>query len=152
MTAQNREALIQTLLASTEAVQRQWKAVLFAELKGNISLAQLAILRLIAEKEPVSSNSLSTFLQITPGAITQLVDGLAKDNYVVRQSDPNDRRVTNITVSARGKKLLKKLEERRNRIFMNVFETLSDEELVALTAYQEKLLERLTTLRPNPNK
>lgn len=144
-----RRKLVRAVLDSTDAMQRQWKTVLAAALdEQGISLAQFAVLKVIANDGPVTNGELSARLWVTPGAITQLVDNLIADGYIRRKPDTQDRRIHNLSLSTTGRQKLQELEHKRRHIFAKVFEALSDEELQVLLQCQAKMHERLVALQP----
>lgn len=88
--------------ALTRRIQRYYNSR-FAEL--NITLGQSFVLFALAENDCSSVKDIAAAVQLDPPAITGLVDRLAKEGLVERQTDPEDRRTTRITLTARGREV-----------------------------------------------
>jgi DNA-binding MarR family transcriptional regulator len=67
--------------------------------------------------KPLSHSELAELSGVTKGNITGLVDGLERDGYVKREDSGDDRRVTPISLTATGRRLIEKvLPDRFGRI------------------------------------
>lgn len=60
---------------------------------------QILILFFVYNKKITSSKELAKFLNVTPGAMTQLVDVLVGKKLLVREKNLNDKRIVNITLT-----------------------------------------------------
>lgn len=144
-----RDPLIQSIVTTSESVQRQWKALLISEMsEEKITLAQLWALNIIGSHGSINSRKLGELMYVTSGAVTQLVDGLVAEQYVLRRADPTDRRITNLVLSESGKKKFTKLQRKRRSIFIEIFAIFNEEELSAVLSQQEKILQQLQSLQP----
>jgi DNA-binding MarR family transcriptional regulator len=74
--------------------------------------------------------------------MTRLVDGLERDGYVRRFSDPDDARGVLVRPTARGRRLLTEGRARRVRVLAEALRGLSADELSAIGRGTE-LIERL---------
>jgi DNA-binding MarR family transcriptional regulator len=63
------------------------------------------LLGLLERDEPVSMSTLGAAQDLTPRAMTVLVSGLEKEGLVERARDPDDRRVTLVSLTAAGRTL-----------------------------------------------
>jgi DNA-binding MarR family transcriptional regulator len=88
--------------ALTRRIQRYYN-YRFVEL--NITLGQSFVLFRLLEDDGSSVKDIAAAVQLDPPAITGLVDRLAKEGLVERQTDPNDRRTTKIYLTDRGRKV-----------------------------------------------
>ncbi|MEX0616468.1 MAG: MarR family transcriptional regulator [Candidatus Woykebacteria bacterium] len=89
--------------------------------------------RLMKEKEGVFAKDLADSLCVTPGAITQIVDGAVKGGMVTRMEDPADRRFQKIKLSDKAKS---KIEGFKKNYFEKLeprFSSLSDGEISQLS-------------------
>jgi DNA-binding MarR family transcriptional regulator len=59
----------------------------------------------------IKASDLSSVLEITPGAVTHVVNELEKDGYVSRVSDPSDRRIVLIQPTEKGLEALSDTRE-----------------------------------------
>lgn len=68
---------------------------------GTVSVAQCVLLQTLREG-PQDVSSLARELSVTNGAVTRLVDGLEKRDYVIRHRDADDRRRVHVTLTDAG--------------------------------------------------
>jgi len=67
-----------------------------------VQAAQYRLLGMLMKEGSLSMSALGTRLYISKPYMTSLVDALIKDGLVERLSDLKDRRVINITITAKG--------------------------------------------------
>src|SRR5665647_400536 len=88
--------------ALTRRIQRYYNNR-FTEL--NITLGQSFVLFHLLEADGNSVKNIAAAVQLDPPAITGLVDRLAKEGFVERQADRDDRRTTKIYLTDRGREV-----------------------------------------------
>ncbi|MDB5170192.1 MAG: MarR family transcriptional regulator [Candidatus Saccharibacteria bacterium] len=117
----------------------------FAQHFGQLQLspAQLEILKTIKCSQPLSHKALAQKMQLTPGGVTQLLEGLEEAGFLTRAVDPADRRVVYLSLSPTGEQKLKAFHKVGKQLLSEVFSTLEDEELAVYLQVQQKLLTRL---------
>ena len=76
----------------------------------NITQTQIFTIMTLYEKSPCQLNELRKKLGITAPTVTGIVDRLEKLGYVKRIHDKNDRRVINVDLTSKGRKIAKKLK------------------------------------------
>ena len=139
-----RSKSIENLFATTAVVQRMMHACLqrsFDEL--SVAPSQLQLLHLIREQQPISLKTLATDMRLTPGAITQLVEGVVQAGYVTRSESQEDRRITVVSLTPAGVEICKQLEQKKHALLTKVLADLNDEELEVFLRAQQKLLAHL---------
>src|SRR5450432_3141636 len=67
---------------------------------------QLSALSVIVFGGPITLGALAAAEQVRPPTITKLVAALEDGGLVMREIDPSDRRITRVTATARGTRLL----------------------------------------------
>ena len=79
-----------------------------AELRRSyrVTGAQLAILRIVGERDGVTLRDLRAQLVMHPATLGQLVDRAVRAGYLQRRPSPADARARLLTVSAKGRRLL----------------------------------------------
>ena len=90
-------------------------------------------------------------LNVTQGAVTQMATRLEKKGYVIRQKDTQDKRVTTISLTEKGKILCEEHIAFDKKEHANVSEMLkefSDEELEKLIRYEQIMWEIFTKRIP----
>lgn len=110
-----------------------------------LSLSQLELLATVHHNQPLSSKALADRLSLTPGAISQLLEGLVANDLVVRTPSPTDRRVHYVTLSRNGKRTLDQLQKLREAMFTKAFSVLNDDELETYQQLQQKLIDWFET-------
>lgn len=131
------ESLGERLISVMRRVHRS-QAVRFSEFK--LSSPQIRILFFIARRGKATAvKDLAEMLRVTPGAITQFVDGLVEMGLVRREEDPKDRRIIRIKLTELAKI---KLEELRKGYLVSasqVFDVLTDAEVKELLRLLDKV-------------
>ena len=82
-------------------------------------------------------------LDLTPRAITRLVDGLETEGYVERKVHPDDRRILLIRLTPQGRARFKTLESQIRPEFASLFSCLSAQELRTFIRTIEKLTDHM---------
>jgi DNA-binding MarR family transcriptional regulator len=94
-------ALTLLLLDAARAIEARADVVLAEE---GLSLAKLGALRhLVLAAEPLTLSQLAERHCCGKSNVTQLVDRLEADGYVVRESDPDDRRTIRAAITRAGR-------------------------------------------------
>ena len=115
---------------------REW--VRFVK-SSELSMPQFSTLMRLYYRGGCGISDISTHLDVTAPAASQLVDRLVQMGLLERGEDPNDRRAKQVTLSAKGRDLVEKGIEARNR--------WSEELAVKLTSEQRGVvIEALTYL------
>jgi len=99
-------AALAELLASMEALDLRR----FGDL--GLTLTQLRVLHLLRDR-PASCGHLAEHLGITASTATALIDRLVRRGLIERGPHPGDRRVTELTLSERGRGLIQAAAQRK---------------------------------------
>ena len=139
-----RSELIEAIFETMQKMHRTG-ASKFHALMGqqDISLSQMELLLTVKRLQPVSVKVIATQMRLTPGAVTQLMEGLVAKDYIAREPDTKDRRVTNVSLAEGGKRQLEKLWERRKAMMHKIVESLDTEELAIMLRVQQKMLQHI---------
>jgi len=112
-----------------------------------LSPAQLEMLFTISQLQPVSSKVLADHMKLTAGAVSQVSDVLAGHDLIIRESGQSDRRVQLLRVSEKGLAQIRRMQEERNKLFVEIMEGFSDQELEIWLRIQERVVEVLESRR-----
>lgn len=74
---------------------------------------QLSVLRLLNEKGPSNTSFLAESLGVTLSAITAMINRLCKFEMVFRERRAEDRRQVWISITPKGSRILREVEQRR---------------------------------------
>jgi DNA-binding MarR family transcriptional regulator len=99
-----------------EDLLQQWKAVMAAARPrwstADLTFPQLRALSVL-QRGHVSVGQLAETLGIGLAAASTLADRMARRQFIVRRSDPDDGRVVRLELSARGRRLIERMERGR---------------------------------------
>ncbi len=73
------------------------------------------ILSLLGDGDGHSMSELAEFTLRSPPSLTRLIDRAVADNLVYRKADPSDRRRVLVYITARGRAMRRRLEQRIKR-------------------------------------
>ncbi|MDX9739234.1 MAG: MarR family transcriptional regulator [Candidatus Dojkabacteria bacterium] len=96
--------------------------------KGELSPLQIRTMVFIKDKGCVKSSDLARQFNVTPATITAQIDKLVNNGWLERCDDGNDRRVINITLTAKAQEEVDALVEKTIKKYNWVFQSLTKEE------------------------
>lgn len=136
MTRDNRGRAADALIALVPLYYRN--AMKTRHAANGVLIAEYHSLGLLMKYKALPMSEIGNRLYISRPYMTRLADIMIADGLVERQADPADRRVTNLAITAKGKKFLKESVSKYKKDLMESFEGLTDAELERLgTALEE---------------
>lgn len=100
-------ATVRALLALRTTAQRVENALGSWFLDAGLTPQKFGVLIVLqAEAEPISLSDLRRYLGTTQANVTGLVAGLERDGYIDRKASTEDRRVSYISLSRTGKRIV----------------------------------------------
>ena len=106
-------------------------------------LGRERLLVLIGKSEGgIHQKDLLEKVHIGAPAMSELVNKLEDDGYIVRTVDPDDRRATLLTLTEKGQARAAEVEDERALRFKETFAALTDKEKETLSALLDKLIIR----------
>ena len=103
------------------------------------SLLHLETLRYVEEKGNPLMKEVADYLCITPPSATSLVGPLVRSNALVRILDKDDRRAVQLSITPKGKKVLKEGFDDVNRRMQKILTKLDQKDQKNLIGILEKL-------------
>ena len=91
---------------------------------SELTLAQLHCVIAMNDTSP-SMAEIANELELSMPTITVTIDKLVKLNYVVRKTDPSDRRVVRVALTTQGKKITQKMRDQKAEIIKSAISKLS---------------------------
>ena len=123
-------------------VKMEIGAALDAELAPlDITGAQYVILMSIALGEADSASGLCKGMSYDPGAMTRMLDRLERRGLVRRVAHPNDRRASNLELTAEGKAVYPKLRDSAMKVLNHFLRGFTPLEARQLESYLLRMLE-----------
>jgi len=101
---------------------------------------QQLVLGALCKDEGISAGDLGKKLTLDPATLSGILDRMVEAGWVVKETDPEDRRLLKIYLTDRAKMIAPKLMEERDKANEEVLGNLSLEEKVLL----KRLLKDLT--------
>ena len=112
---------------------------------GETSPTLTAALATVEREGPLTPSALAEHERIQRPTAARVVARLETAGLVTRTSDPADRRVAHVAITADGRALLKRIRSRKNQYLAQRLRTLAPAEqqtLAEAAAILERLLER----------
>ena len=135
-----RKPIIESIVNNLQSIKRVLASGGHTVNKGlGITMTQASVLFLIKHKGTMNVTEIANALGVTKSAATQLIDGLVRQNFVVRETDREDRRVLKINLSDTSRKRIADLRGKTVKMLSTKFDILSDKELVNLGKITQKL-------------
>ncbi len=113
------------------------------EAEAGVTPSMLSALSSAERQGSLTMRDLCHAEQVQPPTMTRIVAALVEAGLVVREQDPADGRVTWVSVTTEGKRLLERSRRRKEAYLAKSLRSLEPEELRTLEA-AAGILERLT--------
>src|SRR4051812_48876292 len=96
---------------------------------SGLSPAQLILLSVIHHSQPISHKKLAKIMQFTPGAVSQLLEGLTEAGCFVKITDKSARRISSLSVTRQGKRIMKSYKKQRPQVLSRATADVDDADL-----------------------
>ncbi|MFY3793205.1 MarR family winged helix-turn-helix transcriptional regulator [Ureibacillus sp. MALMAid1270] len=132
----NRLKAFTVLLRASQSVQEASKS---EHVKQGINPTEFAVLELLFHKGDQPIQAIGKKILIASSSITYVVDKLEEKQYVTRKACPTDRRVTYASITDEGKKLMEQIFPTHIEKIEEIFNELTDEEILILIDLLKKV-------------
>ena len=144
------DSVIKDLLSITPLIRRniQRKVVrtAFAQIEQDITLPHLEIMKALQEEGTRHIAEIGERLQIPKSQMTHLIDKLEDLEIVARHADTTDRRIINIMLTDKGRRIIEELDQVIKGSIKVKLSFLTEEELRELSVSLKKLGDILSKL------
>ena len=113
-----------------------------------LTLSQFHLLKLMAVNGQHQLGEVADFLGVSPPAATKNIDKLERLGLVIRMPSPGDRRAILLSVSPKGRRLVRDYERLKAARVAPVLEGFEPEELEQLSRLLERFAVALLSLSP----
>jgi DNA-binding MarR family transcriptional regulator len=96
--------------------------------KLKITMPQFFVLDIIKHSGESKMSDMARSLGVTTAAMTGIIGRLVRDGYVVRISEPGDRRIIKVRLTPKGMRVVGDMIERRKQITIKMFGFISAKE------------------------
>jgi DNA-binding MarR family transcriptional regulator len=114
--------------------------------ESGLSMSQLGALFHLHHRGSSGVTDLGDHLGVTSAAASQMLERLAQQDLIVRTEDPNDRRVKQVLLTAKGLQVLQESIRARQRWLYDLAEALSDAEKEASITALAVLIDKANNL------
>ncbi|GMW04559.1 MAG: MarR family transcriptional regulator [Dehalococcoides mccartyi] len=105
---------------------------------------QIMLLRAVEKNKGTGIKDLASLFNISPSAVTQIVDGLVEKGLIHREIDLKDRRAISISITAEASDRIAEIKKQAEGKVRTAFEALDDDELATFALLNKKLAEKIT--------
>ena len=124
------------------------------DLPNRLPLSQLRVVGIIYDRHPagVMLKEIADELKLTPGAISQTVDVLVRENIVERTVSPSDRRAILLRATDAGLQLKEQHSQQVENVMQTISKDISSEEFAVFASVLDRLLKQMDALQSQNNK
>ena len=138
----NRKQKIEELLADLQSLRRTMTFRVAGSAKApRITPSQWGVLMLVEQRGESTVKDVARALGMTSSAATQLVDGLVRSRYLMRETYAKDRRTVTLTLSKKTKAQVDKMKKQALQRFLRIFAVLNDTEFNQFFALNKKIVQ-----------
>jgi len=112
---------------------------------SEIELLMMLTMRLESDQKVLTVSELSNLLQITPAAVTHMINPLEERGFVERLSDPNDRRVVIIGMTDKGIEFAQSFVSNAQNKLMGLVTHLGKEDSRIFIQLMNKVIDFMST-------
>ena len=118
------------------------------DLPNRLPLSQLRVVGVIYDRNPsgVMLKEIADELKLTPGAVSQTVDILVRENIVERTTSPTDRRAILLRPTAMGLRLKEEHISKINQTMQQITANIDEKEFAVFVKVLQTLLEQMNEL------
>jgi DNA-binding MarR family transcriptional regulator len=127
---QDRQALIRHILKLSEEIYNMLIPSLPREwLESDVTVAQLRVLLVLHTDGPSRMSSIASAIEVALSTATGIVDHLVRKGLVLRDADPQDRRLVICKLSPEGQELANRLWTWGQSQIEKLLESMTEEQL-----------------------
>jgi DNA-binding MarR family transcriptional regulator len=114
----------------------------------NFSLAQYRVLMLVYRQDSMSITQLKEYLHIAQSTASEMIERLVQQKTLLRENDPQDRRITLIRLTPRTRRFLQDHLASISNIYNKILDPLNPDEQLRLVEGFETILALLEKSHP----
>lgn len=118
----------QALVDAVFMLGRSLRGVLTHDAGAVLPPALIGVLYMLANRGECRQNELASEMFVSQSSLSRQISELVEGGYVIRESDPEDRRASRVRVSPTGMDVLRATKERRAARLREMLEGWSQEE------------------------
>ncbi|UCG50467.1 MAG: MarR family transcriptional regulator [Candidatus Latescibacterota bacterium] len=154
MPVAERTRIINDFLASMHifhsAVNELMAEQLREDLGGELTIPQFRLLKLVASTNIESISEVAAFSKVTNAAASKAVDRLVKRGLIQRTESTSDRRVSQLSLTGEGHRLLERFETAQHRVLEGLFMQFMPSDFVQTAQLLDRLSADIVDLETGP--
>ena len=107
--------------------------------QNGLTLSQFAVLEALYHKGDMSVGSVKDSILSTDGTIPVVVGNLVKNGFITKRKDSNDKRSNILSLTEKGRDIIKKVYPMNEKLIVEQFEILEDYEKEELLRLLKKI-------------
>lgn len=111
----------------------------------NLYRGQGMLLKFLSAYDGMTHSEIAERLEISPAAVTKVIRRLEEQNYLKRQPDPKDDRISRVYIEPEGRKIADDIHRKFGQLDEQMFQGFSEEELEILFGYLLRMQSNLQT-------
>jgi DNA-binding MarR family transcriptional regulator len=108
------------------------------------------LLKFLSKYDGQTLSEIAEKLEISPAAVTKVTKRLEEQNYLKRQPDPKDDRVSRVFIQPEGEKKIEEVHRIFQELDNSTFQGFTEEELEQLRGYLSRMQTNLQNNFPDP--
>lgn len=108
----------------------------------DLSTTQFQALMILAEAQPVTAMAMAGMLRIAGPTATRALDSLERRRLIIKERDPQDRRIVWLRLTDRGEEILQSEQQRQRGWISKLMDGLTPEDQHALLTLMQKLTQQ----------
>ncbi len=124
-----RETIAKIIDMESRFAEKTWQNSFPHWMKLGLTAVQFKSLLYIVKTNDANSKKLSNVLKVTPANVTGVIDRLIGQGLVHREENPEDRRVTLLRATDKGKELIENLEATKIEHMARLLSSLDEQDL-----------------------
>jgi DNA-binding MarR family transcriptional regulator len=114
---------------------------------GGCTILQVQVLLYIREHAGTTLSDIAENFDITPAAVTQLIDRLGAAGYLDREKDEKDHRMSHLRLTKSAAEQIADFRKRRHDELRSLFQTLSEDDQIELLRLHNQLTEHIRHIK-----
>lgn len=139
------------LIKRFQHIKTKQEASRYGLTRSEYELLAFLQFNLSADKTALPVSDISTLLQITPAAVTHMVNPLEKKGFLARRIDPEDRRVVLVSLTEKGEQTAQAFLASAQEQLFGVLNYLGEQESHEFLRLMGRAIEYLSGQMDRPN-
>jgi len=94
----------------------------------DISFPEICVLGQLSSSQEPTMSEVGRSISMDLSTLTRTVDKLVEKEFVIRKSDPEDRRMVRVAITVEGRKIVSRFEEQRKKKIESILREMTSEE------------------------